>query len=618
MRSRYLLLAVMTSAIVACGPSETQTATPADDAHLADAPGTPPDSDIILRRISVSADDVDLFDAAPDGSFLTGVGNGSSGDVLVMNSRSREVRTVNPRDVNGVWGEFGWAEGALVSPDGERIAYVWLGETVVGRDDWHYQLRIMDIDGSNDRVLLDSGFFHEIAGWTDDGWVLTVDHPEPVALLRMVSERDGETRTLREMPSTNHMAAVSPDGSYAVFSLHGEQESGYDIYTHAIATGRETRVTQFPRDETVLGWVPGQDAILFYADQGIWRLELSEGEAVGLPELVQSDVQGRIDWLGLTSEGLMYEVGLQERGLFTVSLDLEAGRVVGPVTELARPAWGSPAWSPDSRFLAYGPGRQRINVRTIDSDEEREFPTLLRGINNLQWHPDGQSIFFHGSYASPTPRVASGLNKLDLSTEETNWVASAVARGKEWCLSPDGWTRYFRRTGPPGEGKNGIYAQDLETGDTRRIEGAEGRLRSRISVSPDGTMLAYRARLDERGRIAPEAGDEPLGSGIAVVPTAGGEARAIYRIPEGWRHGSWDGHYPWTPDGRHVLVAATSDTGLTIVKVPVEGGEPTTLLTYRPPDFQEDVYHLNLSPDGRHAAFILAGSRSEIWLLQGF
>ena len=70
-----------------------------------------------------------------------------------------------------------------------------------------------------------------------------------------------------------------------------------------------------------------------------------------------------------------------------------------------------------------------------------------------------------------------------------------------------------------------------------------------------------------------------------------------------------------TPDGRHVLVSgAVADAGLTIVRVPVDGGETTTLLTHDQPGMAA----LSLSPDGRRAAFVSELSRKEIWVLQGF
>jgi hypothetical protein len=68
-----------------------------------------------------------------------------------------------------------------------------------------------------------------------------------------------------------------------------------------------------------------------------------------------------------------------------------------------------------------------------------------------------------------------------------------------------------------------------------------------------------------------------------------------------------------------VLVGAVvPGEALTIVKVPVDGGEPTTLLTFEKPDKNEYIYELALSPDGTQAAFFRQKERNELWLMEGY
>ena len=76
-------------------------------------------------------------------------------------------------------------------------------------------------------------------------------------------------------------------------------------------------------------------------------------------------------------------------------------------------------------------------------------------------------------------------------------------------------------------------------------------------------------------------------------------------------------------DGRHVLVGAPVLEGevlggFTILKVPVDGGEPTTLLTSRLTGMRDFVRDLRLSPDGRRLAFVAGEGRQEVWLMEGF
>jgi Tol biopolymer transport system component len=624
MRIRHLLLGLMTVSLVACDLSGDQAgATLARGAEMAGLPQTASDTLVVLRRLSVGGDRFSAYHVAPDGSFLVGNDN-PTGELAVIDPRSQEVRIVNPRNV-GSWDPH-WTEGAVVSPDGKRIAYNWaVGDSTW----WGYEFRIVNLDGSDDRLLLENenheplrengfiGGFIVPWAWTADGWILGVGDEDwgegrPETLM-LISEQDGETRTLKEFPEEVGVGKsdISSDGRYVAYQARTAPETGPDIYVLSIADGRDTQVARAHGDARLLGWVPGQDAILFHADNGVWRLELSEGEAVGDPVLIRPDVWG-IRPIGFSVEGLVYEVGIEEAGLYNVSLDLEAGRAVGPVTEISREGM-LPAWSPDARFLA---SRENggIVIRTVESGERREIPLPFRGVWNIQWKPDGGSILFIGR----EPPSDAALYELDLTTEVVSEVGAPTGNPPyQESLSPDGKTRYFRQVIPPDSPppfERWIMAQNLETGITRRVQGSEPILNSRISVSPDGTMLAYRG-----------IGDGPPGRAVKVIPAAGGEARTVFTIPSEWsiessRPNGWRTPYAWTPDGRHVLVGAVvPGEALTIVKVPVDGGEPTTLLTYGNPDFYgESLLDLNLSPDGRTAAFVWERTRLEFWLMSGF
>ena len=619
MRISRLLLVLMTVPLVACDLSGDQAAaTPAVAAQSAGLSQTASDTLVVLRRLSVGPNSFVAYDVAQDGSFLV-IDDTPTGDLAVADPRSRETRLVNPRNT-GSW-DVGWTEGAVVSPDGKRIAYNWWIEPDTF---WGYQFRIVNLDGSNDRPLLENenreplrengfiGGFIEPWAWTADGWILGVGEedwePGRPETLMLISEKDGETRTLKEFGEGVGVgkADLSPDGRYVAYQIRPEPGANIDIHVLSIVTGRETQVTRSPGHERLLGWVPGQDAILFHADNSVWRLQMSEGEALGVPELLRADVW-EMRPIGFQDEGFMYEVRIDEASLYRVSLDLEAGKEVGPVNQITTlKGGGMPAWSPDDRFLATWESTG-IVVRTEESGEQRDMPIPTRNAWNLQWHPDGGSIFFFGSRPN-TPESAQALYELDLTTEEVRLVSDATGIRSNEALSPDGTTRYFS----PGPAPRWIMAQNLETGATRRVLGSEGVFRGRISVSRDGSMLAYRASANDPTNI-----DRSV---VKVLPAAGGEALVVFPIPDSWSTGGSRAHFPWTPDGQHVLVGAVvQNEALTIVKVPVDGGEPTTLLTYGEPDFWgDDLLDLNLSPDGRHMAFVWEISRKEIWLMQGY
>ena len=281
--------------------------------------------------------------------------------------------------------------------------------------------------------------------WNDDGWILGILEPDeraeedyvegaPYSMV-LISDRDGELRILKEVPEREVAEPIwypdlSSDSRYVAYGFR-EGKADVDLYVLSTVTGRETRLTDYPGNEILIGWIPGQEAILFYHDSAVWRLSLSEGEPVGSPEMVRGDVWG-MNALGFTEEGLVYEVVMGEWGLYTVSLDLEAGRVEGALERIAterregpRPAWawghGQPAWSPDSHFLA-SVERGLIVIRDMESGETREVSVPFERIMNLQWDPEGKSIFFLGDDGKRSSWLV--LHKLDLGTEEVSLVSA--------------------------------------------------------------------------------------------------------------------------------------------------------------------------------------------------
>lgn len=151
-----------------------------------------------------------------------------------------------------------------------------------------------------------------------------------------------------------------------------------------------------------------------------------------------------------------------------------------------------------------------------------------------------------------------------------------------------------------------VVAIDLETGEERVLHEVRGQ--GPLFLSPDGRFYATRDQDVDRGIRS-----------IKVGRTDGtGELRTIFEsetpIPQN------RGGYPWTPDGKFVLVPQQLECQATpleceegladsrILKVPVDGGEPTVLL-----EVAGQIDNLRLSPDGRRLSFGTGKSLGEIW-----
>lgn len=154
------------------------------------------------------------------------------------------------------------------------------------------------------------------------------------------------------------------------------------------------------------------------------------------------------------------------------------------IAESAQPIM-SPAWSPDSRRIAYVSfenGTSRIFVQDIATGR-RQVVSGAPGINGAPaWSPDGSRLAL----------VLGGrdgnldIHVLTLASKELRRITQHPAIDTEPSWAPDGKSLYFTsdRAGGPQ-----IYQVGLDGGNPRRIT-FEGSYNARPRISPDGETLA--------------------------------------------------------------------------------------------------------------------------------
>jgi Tol biopolymer transport system component len=204
-----------------------------------------------------------------------------------------------------------------------------------------------------------------------------------------------------------------------------------------------------------------------------------------------------------------------------------------------------------------------------------------------------EKVRFSNVDVSPLPPV--GKQKPDLySAIETITVSSTdrhvtmVAPGR---LEAPTWTK---------DGKTLIFDSDgriervAEPGGKPEMvdTGAVVRAGSAHAISPDGMQLAF-------------SGEVKGKSGIYIEPAAGSQTPRLVAPVNGSVRG-------WSPDGRTLLYAASSQKGRTdIFTVPASGGKAVPLTTTGMEDFPE------YAPDGKYIYFQSSrGGPVEIWRMK--
>lgn len=213
----------------------------------------------------------------------------------------------------------------------------------------------------------------------------------------------------------------SPDGETLYFAAFHTDEIRRDVVALDVASGRWQWLTSSDADHNTPDIA--MDGVRLVVSRherndGSWDLAVIDavtGEFLGNLIVNQSRNEGRPDW---SPDGTM--VAYQGAGL----LDVPLVGVVDVVTGLViwEDAGVAPAWSPDSRTLAYvasSPGLSDIILLDINTLAVRH---LTRG-DRLEafpaWSPDGRRLVFSASPGSGTltqlytiNRDGSGLRRL--------------------------------------------------------------------------------------------------------------------------------------------------------------------------------------------------------------
>ncbi len=145
----------------------------------------------------------------------------------------------------------------------------------------------------------------------------------------------------------------------------------------------------------------------------------------------------------------------------------------------------SPAWSPDSRQLAYVSFENNVSsifIQTLRTGNRIKVSSRP-GINGApSFSPDGRKLVLTLGGADGNPDI----HVLDLASRELTRLTTNRAIDTEGSWSPDGREIYFTsdRSGGPQ-----IYRVDATGGTPERIT-FEGSYNARPRLSPDGTKLA--------------------------------------------------------------------------------------------------------------------------------
>jgi dipeptidyl aminopeptidase/acylaminoacyl peptidase len=344
-----------------------------------------------------------------------------------------------------------------VSPDGRTVVYT------VTTNDWAAKKKTaalwrVNADGTNARQITTGDARDEHPFFSPDGSTLAfVSTRTGEPQLFFLSLAGGEAEQKTRFPGGIEGASLSRDGQYVVFAADVFPACGADAACNKKASDSRagSKIKAHVADSLLYRhWTEWKDGRRTH----VLLLDLAEADAAkAVRDLTPGDFDSPVFSVGggrdfdLSPDGteLAFSSNRDADPAFSTNADVWTVAVKADAAALASPRNitasnkgfdGSPAYSPDGRFLAfkrqvtprYEADRFRIVLRDRATGAERDLAAGFdQTVRDFAFSKDGSRIFFTADVKGRTP-----LYEIVLATGTTRAVSS-VGTLDAWVLAPD-------------------------------------------------------------------------------------------------------------------------------------------------------------------------------------
>lgn len=273
---------------------------------------------------------------SPDGRYLSFVD--AAGNLAIRDLATGTSRALTRTAGGPLPGQFAYF--SVFSRDSCQIAYAWFNA------DGFYDLRIVDLDGSEPRTLYsnpEAGFVQPTAFSPEGDRILTLlFRRDNVSQIALISTSDGTVRVLRSLDwFYPKKIDLSPDGRFVVYdAIPAGGPPARDIHILAADGSSDGALTDSPANDLFPLWTPDGKAVVFGSDRGgsmdAWMVRVENGTAVGEPMLAKRGL-GRVLPMSFTSDGrLFYGLRSGRTDVYVGQFDASSGDLAGGLSSTLR------------------------------------------------------------------------------------------------------------------------------------------------------------------------------------------------------------------------------------------------------------------------------------------
>lgn len=519
---------------------------------------------------------------SPDGERLAFVWDGREGDNFDI-----YVKPIGSETPLRLTTDRAEDRGPVFSPDGQQIAFVRLN----GEESSIYTIPAL---GGPERRLVSCKFgCLSSISWSSDGkWLAYSEKisPHTPYSIFLLSPSDGEKVKLTTPPPLyegDSLPAFSPDGRALAF-LRARVMGITDIYTVQVSGGEPERRTSDNLKISGIGWTADGSEIIFSSNRvsnfNLWRMPARGGTPEGLPGVGEDAYRLSIS---RQRDRLAYMHWIVETNIWRCDLTGEADRA--HLSLVASTRWDShPQYSPDSKRIAFASTRSGSpEIWLCDSDGANPVQLTSNGgpfTGSPHWSPDGSRIAFEsrvGADADIYVMNANGTSQRRLTIDGSDDLTPGWSKDGRWIYFISNRSGSWQAWKIPVGG--GASVQMTVNG---AIAAAE---------SPDGQFI-YFCKADVPG--------------LWRIPVEGGEESLVFDAIE---DGRW---YNWAVTERGIFfVRSNTETDSVI-----EFYDFVTKKTSKITSFKKTINSgVSVSADGRSLLYTrIDRADGDIMLLEGF